>query len=570
LNKRIDPATPLNNAYHGGVALYRAARLFLFGVMRLIEIYHNGIRKAILTADADGVEEPWVDIRLNGESTFEFLLPLTSRKWPKIIPECRIIADGREYVILRPDAVDIECTQDGEKWGKVTAAESWILLDKDFVSVSNDPDKPTPADMEVRIISGGAAAGGYPQGSAGSALTYILQGSGWALGMCDVEGVHDIETEKLSRLENIKKVQEIWGGYLVWDSINKTVSLRAEAWQNYDGFQIRYAKNLKHITRTGNYDIVTRLYPFGKDDLDISSVNDGKKCIENFSYTENVYIGKYVNQEITTAQELKDKAIEELAKICRPRYTYRVGLVDLRELPEYSHETFAVGDMADVIDPDVGTGRVRILRHKYNLFQRYLCELEIGDPEERLEIQLQTSFQAADYVNSNLKPNATATNILKGLLAQTWQECKTENVDPDHEMELNVYLPSDIQELRKCLLRFTLEPFRTDETGMSEAGGETVISTGPTGDPHTHDITTSDHDHSLERGICEGTVASNVTVKINSIDRTSALGGPFNADNAGLNIAPYMNIGQWNKIVLGSSQLGRIDAKVFIQALMSV
>lgn len=370
----------------------------------MIQVYDvAGVKRAILTADADKVKEPWVDIRLNGESTLEFLLPLTSRKWSKITPECRIVADGREYVILRPDAVDAERTQDGKKWGKVTAAESWILLDKDFVSVSNDPDKPTPADMEVRIISGGEAAGGYPKGSAGSALTYILQGSGWTLDICDVEGVHDIETEKMSRLENIKKVQEIWGGYLVWDSIYRTVSLRAEAtWQNYTGFQIRYAKNLKHITRTDNYDIVTRLYPFGKDDLDISSVNDGKKYVENFSYTANIYVGKYINQQIATPEELKERAIAELEKICKPRYTYRVGLVDLRELPEYGHEAFTVGDMADVIAPDVGTGRVRILRHKYNLFQRYLCELEIGDPEERLEEQLQASFQTTRYVNTSL------------------------------------------------------------------------------------------------------------------------------------------------------------------------
>jgi len=536
-----------------------------------IQIYNSaGVRQAILTARG-GAKDPFIDLRLNAESTFEFSLPLTSNKWAKITPECRIRADGREYVILRPNAVDVERTQDGKKWGKVTAAESWILLDKDFVSVSNDPDKPTPADMEVRIISGGAAAGGYDQGSAGSALTYILQNSGWTLLTCDVSGTHDIETEKMSLLENIKKVQEIWDGYLVWDSLNKTVSLRAEAtWQNYNGFQIRYAKNLKHITRTDNYDIVTRLYPFGKDDLDISSVNDGNKYIDNNTYTANVYIGKYINQEITTAQELKDKGTEELAKICKPRYTYRVGLVDLRDLPEYNHETFTAGDMVDISDPDIGDGRVRILRHKYNLFQKYLCELEIGDPEERLEAQLQASFQTTDYVNSNIKANATTTNILKGLLAQTWQDCKTENVDDSHGLTLNVYLPSDITELRKCLLRFTLEAFRADETGMSDAGGETVESAGPVGDPHTHQVTTSDHAHTLERGIYEGTVATGITVAINGTDRTATLGGPFSADNAGLNIASYMNIGQWNTVVLGSSQLGRIDAKVFIQALITV
>jgi len=48
---------------------------------------------------------------------------------------------------------------------------------------------------------------------------------------------------------------------------------------------IRYAKNLKGITRTDDYDIITRLYPFGEDDLDIRTVNNDILYLENFSYT---------------------------------------------------------------------------------------------------------------------------------------------------------------------------------------------------------------------------------------------------------------------------------------------
>src|SRR5690606_381395 len=119
----------------------------------------------------------------------------------------------------------------------------------------------------VAILSGGhdLSGGRYPVGSAGHALYALLQGTGWTIDTVDVEGIYDLETEKESILSNINKVQELWGGYLVWDSINKTVSLRDETlWQNYTGFQIRYAKNLKGITRTDDYDLVTRLYPVGE------------------------------------------------------------------------------------------------------------------------------------------------------------------------------------------------------------------------------------------------------------------------------------------------------------------
>jgi hypothetical protein len=84
---------------------------------------------------------------------------------------------------------------------------------------------------------------------------------------------------------------------------------------------------------------------------------------------------------------------------------------------------------------------------------------------------------------------------------------------------------------------------------------------------HTHTI--PDHVHDLNFGIYEGTTPANVTIKINGIDCTAALGGPFNADQTDLNIAPYLVTGQFNTIELGTSRMGRIHATYFVQVLMS-
>lgn len=85
---------------------------------------------------------------------------------------------------------------------------------------------------------------------------------------------------------------------------------------------------------------------------------------------------------------------------------------------------------------------------------------------------------------------------------------------------------------------------------------------------HTHQV--YNHTHPIAYGIYESTIPADVTVKINGVDRTSELGGPFNSAQSNLSIAAYFTLGQWNTIELGSSQLGRIDATVFIQALMGV
>jgi phage minor structural protein len=371
-----------------------------------------GAPAAYLSPEADGLKDCYIDQHLNAECTLTFLLPMDNEKWAELTTECRIRAGGREFIILRPDAVDV--VRDGQKlWGKVMAAESWVLLNKQY------PTIPAGAtDLAVIILSSDPGEGGFPAGSAGSALYRLLQGSGWSVGTVDITGIHDLETEKESLLANIQKVQEVWGGHLVWDSINKIVSLRAEStWQNYTGFQVRYAKNLKTITRTINYDIITRLYPFGENDLDISSVNSGVKYLENFSYTGNAYVGIYQNQDIDNPQELKDKATEVLAKLCQPRYTYRVDMVDLRTLPEYQHEDFALGDMVDIIDEDMGVNvRARVIRHKYNVFQPWKCELEIGEPEERLAAKLTDSFDVAKFVREALRPNPATLNLLKGFI----------------------------------------------------------------------------------------------------------------------------------------------------------
>ena len=369
----------------------------------------SGIRAAFLSPKSDGLKSVYLDSRSNGESTLEFMLPANSSKINHLTPECTIWAGDKVYNLLKDDAVDIVRDEKNARWAKFMAVERWNELDTQYPEpyISNDPTTPVPADLAVIIVAGGSNLSGglYTVGSAGHALYAVLNGSGWTVGTVDVTGTHDLETEKVSRLVLVKEIQNIWGGYIVWNSVDKTVSLRnPNTWQNYTGFQIRYKKNLKNITRTQSNRLITKLYAFGKDDMDIASVNGGIKFVVNNSYTAKTYVGIYRNPDITNATELKNLAIDELALVCRPKYLYRGKIVDLRTLPEYSHEDFAVGDMADIIDPDVApdSPRPRIIRHKYNLFQPWDCEFELGDPEERLVEKLKASFGTAGYIDNTL------------------------------------------------------------------------------------------------------------------------------------------------------------------------
>jgi hypothetical protein len=69
------------------------------------------------------------------------------------------------------------------------------------------------------------------------------------------------------------------------------------------------------------------------------------------------------------------------------------------------------------------------------------------------------------------------------------------------------------------------------------------------------------HTHPMVPGIYESTVATNVKVIINGVDRTVALGGPgggFTTNQQELEVSQWLTIGQWNTIELTPSGLGRI------------
>ncbi|MBA1335921.1 MAG: hypothetical protein HPY66_1739 [Firmicutes bacterium] len=371
---------------------------------------------ALLSPEVDGLKDCWIENELNGECTLTFALPATSEKWQYLTDNYYIYASGKEFIILNPDAISV--TREGKKvWGVVTAHESWIELGKDYVDsgVSNDPQMPDPPALAVIIVSGGTNLSPgyiYEVGSAAHALYAVLQGTGWTVGTVDVTGIHDLETEKESILANIQQIQETWGGYLVWDSVNKTVSLRDEtAWAIYTGYQVRYAKNLKNITRTSDYNIVTKLYPFGKDDLDIGSVNGGVIYLTNNSYTDKVLTEIWVNQDIADPQELKDAAIKYLEGVCRPRHNYTVTQVDRRLQSGFQHEDYDIGHIVDLIDEEANINdTARILRYRYNVFQPWQCELEVGDPLKKIEAQMADTQAVAQFV----KDIKTSRNQITG------------------------------------------------------------------------------------------------------------------------------------------------------------
>ena len=196
-----------------------------------ILVLHHGRTLAAKITPADNINEAWVEQRQNGDSSLSFTLPLASGKWADIQdPQNILVVDGREYTMLSDDVVTVERTEDNKLGVKVSAPEMQYLLGKRYVTAYNSTTGYDHIDIHMVIVLSAGNLGltvngesvtitRFAIGSAGYALEAILYGTGWTVGEVDVEGAHDLETDKYSVLENINQIQSVWGGILIWDSV---------------------------------------------------------------------------------------------------------------------------------------------------------------------------------------------------------------------------------------------------------------------------------------------------------------------------------------------------------------
>lgn len=415
---------------------------------KYITVLNKYRQKVAILTERDKILSSEISNAQNNESTLKLSIPKEHDKYRVITQaENYFIADGKEYVLIKPDESLTETrTENGGIIVEMVAVESNYLLKRRYVTSFNSTTNFDHIDnFMVVVLSKGACPlvtnwenieelNPYEKGTAAYAMFAILYETGWSVGTVDVEGIHDLETDKKSVWDNIKQIKEFWGGILEVDSIAKTISLRDEnKYKNYTGFQLRYGKNIKTVTRKQVNDIITRLYVYGYQNLNIADDNDGKEYLEDFRYTDTVYEGIITNNDITDQRELKNWGIKQLAKMCQPAVKLSTDIIDLREYDGYNHEKFKVNDIVDVVDDDLleEQYQARIIKHSYDFFKPYMCSIEVGDETPRFEDKFKYVLDNSDYVTK--------------LIQQTTGEIPSISIDFDWEEILkNTKFPTTV------------------------------------------------------------------------------------------------------------------------------
>lgn len=365
--------------------------------------------------DEDTIINPQVHDLQNSESTFSFSLSLKSKKWQQINnAENLYYTDNKVFSTNFDECFTSDVNENNEDLVSVVAYERQKLLERRYVRAWNSEDGFENVDTFMCVIlskgnlelknNGELINSTHLKGTSGYVLDGLLYGTGWTTGVCDVEGEFDFETDQIDIYNNILKVQEIWGGIIVIDSVNKIIEHRDETkFLPYDGFEVRYQKNMQSLEKIYNNKIITELCPLGEGGLNIKSVNGGSEWLTNYTYSSSRLQGIENNADITDPVQLKAWGERKLKDLCKPSKELNVKAILLNQIEGFEQEVIGLNDIVDVIDYQFIVGdieQLRVVEYTHKLWDNSDAEIVLSDITLDSTDIFKKTVSATDTINN--------------------------------------------------------------------------------------------------------------------------------------------------------------------------
>ncbi|MFL1471501.1 phage tail spike protein [Paraclostridium bifermentans] len=242
------------------------------------------------------------------------------------------------------------------------------------------------------------------------ALALALAGTGWIVGKCNLKKRRTVRISNCSSLDIIKEIKKTYRCDLVFNTLTKTIDVYESLGEDKGAYFID-SLNLKDLSIQGNsYDYYTRIIPIGKDDLRISSINNGKDYVENYQYSNKIKTFYWKDERYTVVENLKEDASAKLEELSKPYRSYSAEILNLAKLNDKYKNIldFKLGDNITLISKE----------NKFREKQRIVKIIEHPDEHELDTVELanttlsfeetQTQFQeAADTVDNITTDNGT-------------------------------------------------------------------------------------------------------------------------------------------------------------------
>ena len=456
--------------------------------------------------DKDPIFNPRIKETQNAEAVFTFSISPNNPKWKEISnPENLYVVDGKVFSTNFEGCFQEFVSESNEDYIAVTAYERQKLLSRKYVRAWNSETGFESIDtFMVVVLSKGElflrnndiyVNTEHLPGTSGYVLDALLFGTGWKTGTCDVDGIFDFESDQVDIYENILKVQQMWGGILVFDSYNKIVHHRDETkWLPYEGYEVKYQKNMQSLEKLYNNKIITKLCPLGESGLNIKTVNNDSEWLTNFSYTDSVLEGIENNPDISEPEQLKAWGERKLKDLCKPRKELTVQVILLYQVEGYELEKIGLNHVVDVINYANISGdieQLRVVGYDYGVWDYSDAIVDLSDVTlESTDIFKQT-VSASNSINNGTLNSKKVVNFFKNgesvstaikEIDKTIVETKSEMWKADEEIGARIIqaetgintLSEEIIEQKTTIedLRITLEGLQNE---LVKAGGSNLI-----------------------------------------------------------------------------------------------
>ena len=270
----------------------------------------------------------YLEINEDGTKTLCFNISPYSDLYEKIENETSIFYEDLWYLVK-------EINEDGDQ------AEIVCSLDRDELKESIYESYKSESATELELIHS------------------VLNGTKWTVSGTSSLKRKTIEMEDVTKLDILIEISGMFECYLDFDNVNRIVYFSYPDETPYKGLFISEQVNLKKSSYTADsYDLVTRIYGFGKTDdetgntINFASINNGKNYVENLSY-KNRIISKIIRDDrFTVPENLLDYCQRELEKYSKPIEAFDLDIIDLAKLKEdeYYMYNFNVRDLVDYVD----------------------------------------------------------------------------------------------------------------------------------------------------------------------------------------------------------------------------
>lgn len=214
------------------------------------------------------------------------------------------------------------------------------------------------ATLNVEELEGEGFAYGFAskEQTIRACLEFAFEGTGWKIGVCNITKRRTIDIEESTTAWGVlQQALKTYRCECLINSLTKTIDIYEQIGRDRGCYFVE-GLNLRKLTmKSDTYDFYTRIYPIGKDGIEITWLN-GKPYLENYQFSRKAKTYVWKDERYTNTTSLIEDAAAKLEEMSRPYRAYTADVVDLAKASEEFKDilNYSIGDTVTLVSKRTG------------------------------------------------------------------------------------------------------------------------------------------------------------------------------------------------------------------------